>query len=87
MKCAIIRDAKGSLKVRWRCPLCSHKWDLGQADGDIVCFLAVHHFARKHGMSKTEILLRQPILRGAADEYFGSIMCVRTCPNTGIATS
>jgi hypothetical protein len=43
-----------------------------QADGDIVCFLAVHHMAYKHGMDRETILRHMPILARAVDEYFSA---------------
>lgn len=87
MKCAIVRNVNGELKLRWRCSLCAHKWDLPQADGDIICFLAVHHLASKHGMGKAEILLRKPILRAAADEYFASTLAVEAGARAGTTLS
>ena len=87
MKCSIVRDANGDMKLRWRCPLCSYKWDLVQADGEIFCFLAVHHLAKKHGMDKVEILLFRPILRAAADEYFACFLGVELVGHAGTPLS
>lgn len=55
MICEIFRDSGGLVRIRWRCPLCTHRWDFHAADIEEISFFVAHHFADKHEM-KTVVL-------------------------------
>lgn len=50
MMCEIFRDSSGLVRIRWRCPLCTHTWDFHASDVDDMGFFVDHHLADKHQM-------------------------------------
>ena len=70
LKCEIVLNQDSALRIRWCCPLCGHQRDFPEVDADLVCFMAVHHLAKKHSMEPEHITALEPLLSAATKEYF-----------------
>lgn len=73
MMCEIFRDSSGLVRIRWRCPLCTHRWDFHVAAVEEIGFFVVHHLVNKHEMNTAALLTYDADLAGAIQEYQGVV--------------
>ncbi len=71
IKFEFVANAQGKLGIAWHCPSCTHIRRIPTPDIPFLCFMAVRHLAEKHSMSGEDILLRDPAMADAVQEYFG----------------
>ena len=71
MICEICKDENGGLRIRWQCPLCSHRWNFHASAIEEIGFFIVHHLVAKHDYSAEQICTYDTGLAEAVREYLG----------------
>ena len=69
MMCQIEKNDKGTVKIRWSCPLCQESFGFYLHDVEVMDFFVVHHLMGKHEHSPDDVLAFEADLQEAVGEY------------------
>lgn len=72
MQCDVTWDSEGMLRVRWRCPWCTHQWTFAGTDVSDMGFYIVHHLVQKHSANPQSILANEPGLLVSVEEVLSA---------------
>ena len=62
-------DIEGHSRIRWKCPICRHRWDFHEGGEPEIGFMVVHHLVSRHNLNPNEIMAYDEVLEEAIGEY------------------